>query len=100
MTVFAAATLLVFVLLAYFRAPVFVWSAAAGVIGATWATVLGLGATTNAVLFAAFVALAAALNLPALRRRVLSDPLLALYRRILPDMSPTEKEAIDAGTVW
>ncbi|MDH5578341.1 MAG: acyl-CoA dehydrogenase, partial [Betaproteobacteria bacterium] len=22
------------------------------------------------------------------------------YRRILPDMSPTEKEAIDAGTVW
>ena len=25
---------------------------------------------------------------------------LALYRRILPDMSQTEREAIDAGTVW
>ena len=24
----------------------------------------------------------------------------AIYRRILPDMSQTEKEAIDAGTVW
>ena len=26
--------------------------------------------------------------------------MLAIYRRILPDMSQTEKEAIDAGTVW
>jgi acyl-CoA dehydrogenase len=30
----------------------------------------------------------------------LSDRVLAIYRRILPDMSQTEKEAIDAGTVW
>jgi acyl-CoA dehydrogenase len=35
-----------------------------------------------------------------LRRAVISNPLLALYRRILPDMSQTEREAIDAGTVW
>jgi acyl-CoA dehydrogenase len=35
-----------------------------------------------------------------LRRAVVSNPLLALYRRILPDMSQTEREAIDAGTVW
>ncbi|MGH8736930.1 MAG: acyl-CoA dehydrogenase [Burkholderiales bacterium] len=35
-----------------------------------------------------------------LRRAVISDPLLALYRRVLPDMSQTEREAIDAGTVW
>ena len=35
-----------------------------------------------------------------IRRRVFSDPLLAVYRRILPDMSQTEREAIDAGTVW
>ncbi|MDW8469059.1 MAG: acyl-CoA dehydrogenase [Burkholderiales bacterium] len=48
----------------------------------------------------AFAALAAALNIPPLRRRLLSDPVLALYRRILPDMSQTEKEAIEAGTVW
>ena len=31
-----------------------------------------------------------------LRRAVFSNPLLALYRRILPDMSQTEREAIDA----
>jgi acyl-CoA dehydrogenase len=27
-------------------------------------------------------------------------PLLAAFREALPDMSPTERDAIDAGTVW
>ena len=35
-----------------------------------------------------------------LRRKAFSDRVLAIYRRILPDMSQTEQEAIDAGTVW
>jgi len=100
MTAFAFATFAVLLALAALRAPIFVWSAAVGVMGASWAVILGLGAATNAVLVAAFLALALALNLPALRRRLLSDPVLAVYRRMLPDMSPTEKEAIDAGTVW
>ena len=100
MTVFAVATFAVLLLLGYFRAPVFVWTAALGVMGATWAAALGLSAAANAVLFALFAAAAAACNLPALRRRLLSDPVLSIYRRILPDMSQTEKEAIDAGTVW
>ncbi len=100
MLTFAFGTLAVLVLLAYFRAPIFVWTAAVGVMGGTWATVLGFAAGTNAVLAALFFALAAAANLPALRRKLFSDPVLAIYRRILPDMSQTEKEAIDAGTVW
>jgi len=100
MTTFALATFAVLLALAALRAPIFVWSAAVGVMGASWAVILGFGATTNALLAAAFLGLALALNLPALRRRLLSDPVLAVYRRILPDMSPTEKEAIDAGTVW
>jgi len=100
MTTFAFATFAILLALAALRAPIFVWSAAVGVMGASWAVILGFGATTNAVLAAVFLALALALNLPALRRRLLSDPVLAVYRRILPDMSATEKEAIDAGTVW
>jgi acyl-CoA dehydrogenase len=100
MLAFAFGTLAVLVLLAVFRAPIFVWTAATGVMVATWATVLGSSAVTNTVLLAAFAAVAAAANLPALRRKLFSDPVLALYRSILPDMSQTEKEAIDAGTVW
>jgi acyl-CoA dehydrogenase len=45
-------------------------------------------------------ALAAVAFVPPIRRALVTNPLLRLYRRILPDMSSTEKEAIDAGTVW
>jgi acyl-CoA dehydrogenase len=44
--------------------------------------------------------LAVAALTPPIRRAVFSNPLLSVYRRILPDMSQTEKDAIDAGTVW
>ncbi len=40
------------------------------------------------------------LNLPILRRALISNRILPLLRRALPPMSQTEKEAIDAGTVW
>jgi len=100
MTTLAIVTLVVALGLAFFRAPIFVWTAAAAVLVASWATVLGLTATANAGLAAGFLGVALVLNLPVLRRRLLSDPILAMFRRILPDMSQTEKEAIDAGTVW
>ena len=35
-----------------------------------------------------------------LRRGLLSAPLLRKFRRILPPVSQTEQEALDAGTVW
>src|SRR6266404_7742599 len=55
---------------------------------------------TLSLILAVVLVLAAAVNIPFIRRKLLTDRVLALYRRILPDMSPTEKEAIDAGTVW
>ncbi len=35
-----------------------------------------------------------------MRRALLSDPLLAWFRKALPQVSQTEQEALDAGTVW
>src|SRR6266446_3915657 len=55
---------------------------------------------TLALILAVVLVLAAAVNIPFIRRKLVTDRVLALYRRILPDMSQTEKEAIDAGTVW
>ena len=40
------------------------------------------------------------LNITALRRSLVSDRVLPLLRKALPPMSQTEKEALDAGTVW
>jgi acyl-CoA dehydrogenase len=35
-----------------------------------------------------------------LRRNLISRPILQWYRRVLPAMSDTEREALQAGTVW
>ncbi|MGH8176262.1 MAG: acyl-CoA dehydrogenase [Steroidobacter sp.] len=40
------------------------------------------------------------LNIDAFRVRFISRPFLRTYRRMLPSMSQTEKDALDAGTVW
>ncbi|MGY3163015.1 alkylation response protein AidB-like acyl-CoA dehydrogenase [Ewingella americana] len=39
-------------------------------------------------------------NIPALRRSLFSAPALRTFRKVMPSMSRTEKEAIEAGTTW
>ena len=48
---------------------------------------------------AALAVLAIPLNYPPLRRALISDGVLALFRKIVPTMTSTEREAIEAGTV-
>ncbi len=40
------------------------------------------------------------LNFPNFRRERISTPLLRIFRTILPPISDTEREALEAGTVW
>lgn len=86
--------------LAYSSAPGWVWSAA---IGAGIALLAAAGVLQGALLIAIgilFVALAVLLNVAPLRRRVVSKALFNWYRKILPPVSQTEQEALEAGTVW
>jgi acyl-CoA dehydrogenase len=63
-------------------------------------TLLGTGSTLwLALLWLAFAALVA-LNVDAFRMRFVTKPFLMVYRRLLPSMSDTEREALEAGTVW
>ena len=86
--------------LAYFCAPAWAWTvtALAGIL------IMGFlgGASPVVLALACIIAgiLALLLNPGPIRRAVLGAPLLDLFRRILPHMSSTEKEALDAGTVW
>ena len=48
------------------------------------------------LLFAALVLL----NVVPLRQALVSRPFMRIYRRMLPTMSSTEREALEAGTVW
>jgi acyl-CoA dehydrogenase len=47
-----------------------------------------------------FLAIAIPLNVESIRKTYISEPLLKVFRKIMPEMSSTEKEAIDAGTTW
>jgi acyl-CoA dehydrogenase len=101
MLAFVLGALAVVLIFGFFGLPIAWWTAAAGVL--LWylsAAAADFGFVTNAVLAALFILIAAVLNIPVLRRKLVTDRILATYRRILPDMSQTEKEAIDAGTVW
>lgn len=40
------------------------------------------------------------LNIAPIRKSLLTAPILKVYRKITPEMSQTEKDAIEAGTVW
>ncbi|MDQ2070848.1 acyl-CoA dehydrogenase [Natronospira bacteriovora] len=55
----------------------------------------GVIASWSILLLAAVV-----FNIRPLRRRLISSPGLKAFRRIMPDMSDTEREALEAGTVW
>jgi acyl-CoA dehydrogenase len=88
------------VLLGYLRAPLLAGTAAA----AAWLVAASLHFDWPMVVNVAVALLAGVpallLNVPALRRAVISKPLLKVYRNILPPMSDTERIALEAGTVW
>src|SRR2546421_11661841 len=90
MLVFFLGLIALFSVFAYFRLPLIAWTLAG-------AALLWYLSPIAAVVFLLIVL---PLNLAYVRRLLITDRILALYRRILPDMSQTEKEAIDAGSVW
>lgn len=52
------------------------------------------------ILWVVLAAVAAPLLLPDLRRKYFSAPMFEWFQKTLPPMSETERDAIDAGTVW
>ena len=63
-------------------------------------TLFGTGHWLWMLLLWVGVACMIALNLSKFRREKISAPMLNIYRAILPPISDTEREAIEAGTVW
>ena len=55
---------------------------------------------TGVISWLIFAAIAIPLNIPALRKKYLAAPALKAFQGVMPEMSRTEKEAIDAGNVW
>ncbi|GEC94647.1 acyl-CoA dehydrogenase [Zoogloea ramigera] len=88
------------VALAYGRAPFFAWYG----VGLAWLAALAWLAGWPPALAAGALAVlggvGAVFLLPALRRGVVTAGIFKAFRRALPSMSQTEKDALEAGTVW
>ncbi|MCJ7556909.1 MAG: acyl-CoA dehydrogenase, partial [Gammaproteobacteria bacterium] len=63
-------------------------------------TVFGDGGFFWLILLWLVFAVIVALNYDEFRRDRIARPMLAFYRRMVPSMSSTEREALEAGTVW
>ncbi|MDB5967786.1 MAG: acyl-CoA dehydrogenase [Hydrocarboniphaga sp.] len=85
--------------LAYVGAPLWVWT-----VGAAAAYAAGVAAGSigliGAIALGVPLALLAFLNIVPLRRSLITRPVFGVFKKVLPEMSSTEREALEAGDVW
>ncbi len=86
--------------LAYLGAPLLIWTVAGALLLVALESLGVIGMVTFAVLGAIYAVVALLLNLRPLRRAVLTRPIFAVFKKVLPEMSSTEREALEAGDVW
>ena len=87
-------------LLAAKRAPGRAWIAAIALYLLAWPALHDVSAWAVAPLWLLFVPAAVVTGIAPLRRRLLSGPLMQRFRAMIPPMSATEREALEAGTTW
>lgn len=87
--------------LAYLRASLLV-STVVFAIGLFVVSKLAIGPISHALVLLGGIGwvAAAALNIREIRHRFVSVPALAFFRKSMPSISQTERDALDAGTVW
>ncbi|WP_147652523.1 acyl-CoA dehydrogenase [Vulcaniibacterium gelatinicum] len=83
---------------AYHRLRLAVWAAlTASLLVAAW--LLGADGTATVLAGALLTLIALPLLVPALRKRLITAPLLTFYTKLLPPLSETERTALESGTV-
>ncbi len=96
----AVIVLVVFLLLAFFRSSVVGWLIGAMIFVPLVAIQSRISDTALQVVYVTLLIIILIFGIPLLRRLLVSRPLLKVFRNILPQVSQTEQEALDAGTVW
>lgn len=86
--------------LAYFRAPLWAWTLAIALVPLYWSFSLIDQPAALIVIWLLFAGLTLPFTIPGLRRRLLTIHILPVFKRALPSMSQTEREALEAGGVW
>ena len=86
--------------LLYFRASMLLSTGAIAVALIGWGEIASPSTFITAPIWLLFAVAAIAFNVPALRRQWLSKPALKAFRQVMPSMSQTERDALEAGSVW
>lgn len=86
--------------LAYQRRPAKIWIPTAGIVLLILSLFRQFSAVSFILVWAIYTGLAICFTQTQLRQRYLSMPVLRFFRKVLPPMSATEREALDAGDVW
>jgi len=84
----------------YFRLSLVVSSLIIAAVTLLWTQISDASWLLKSSIWIVLIAASIPLNVLSLRRRLLSGKLLALFRSVMPPMSQTEREAIEAGSVW
>ena len=92
--------LALFWVLAYWRGPTWAWLISAIAWLGAFSVWSGATGELKLGLWTIFLVVAGVLAVAPLRRGLISDPLLGWFRKVMPQVSQTEQEALDAGTVW
>lgn len=93
-------TLVLLWCLAYFRVPLLVWTLCIVVLLAAATYLLYPAWLVASLLWLGFLPIAILLNVRRLRRHFISNHILKFFKGIMPTMSTTEREALEAGSVW
>jgi acyl-CoA dehydrogenase len=91
--------LVVVLLLAFFRASIWGWLIAIAVLVPLIAIESRISDESLKTVYISLGVFLVILGVPALRRLLVSSFILKIFRKILPQVSQTEQEALDAGTV-
>lgn len=84
----------------YFRTPLAAGSIITAIAILVWQEFSGAPTFINLLAWTAYLAIVIPLNATTLRRQFISDKVLNLFRKVMPSMSQTEREALNAGNVW
>jgi acyl-CoA dehydrogenase len=88
-----------FGVLSYHRASLIVWTISFTILMVLMTCLTTMGAFGLTFSWLIFLAVALLLNVLPLRRRLLTSRILTFYKKVMPPMSRTEREALAAGTV-
>lgn len=87
-------------LLAARRAPGWMWLCATAAYLLAWPFIHAVSAWALTPVWVLFLPVATVTGIPAIRRKLLTAPLMRRFLDMLPSMSATEREALEAGTTW